>query len=344
MYHVVLAYMHIHVHLPAILLTIPCLTALNITPCFRSTVAPAIITIYANSSIIKRDTQTLTYTVPLGFIESALVCVAQGWPAPKVEWRREGQLLPSDSGIVSESITTFATVTAILRWTTKLLSSDGGNYECLVRKPDTLSPTPLQSISLRVAISNSSVGGMFCDFEGSLSVLFQLRVLGTNCKRWEEEGTNSIITEKFKEDLLTIIQTQCNCEVGERDLAIVGSLECSPKVARAAVFRGQIQTALSTQTRLTYCALFEWQRGSPLIRVNSELVAVDSSCPFKASSASSEECVVPEVQQSRSGLPIVGAIASGVIGAVLLILLLETLICCVYMYYYKHYSCVRNKH
>lgn len=78
-----------------------------------------------------------SFTVPVNYTGRTLVCTARGWPAPEVEWHKDGLPLPRDFGVVSEPSAMSATVSARLTWTREFMNSDAGSYECVVHKPNT---------------------------------------------------------------------------------------------------------------------------------------------------------------------------------------------------------------
>ena len=289
---------------------------------FIFTVDPSITSIYSLSSDIRRDSQTFTYTVPLNYVGSTLVCVASGWPVPEVEWWKDGLALPTSDGVVSETISMSATVAAELTWTRYFQSSDSGSYECVVRKPNTAVPLRSQTVQLTARNTTDTEEPMACSINKQL-VSFQIRVLGTNCQSVQT-------VDEFRNELLSIVTTECACQINENELQVLGSPQCSSKVEEAVVFRGQIETDSLSRTEQIFCSLFSWQQRSPLIRIDNQFRAVDSSCSLEASgSVTSEECVAP----SPSGFGTTG-IASIVVVAVVLIfyivLLIVSLACCYY--------------
>lgn len=279
-----------------------------------------------------QDSQTFSYIVPLSYEGITLVCAANGWPAPEVEWQKNGEPLLSSSGIVSESSTMAATVSARLRWSREFHSSDAGSYECVVRKPNTVVPVDSRSVQLKVGPSSITGAPLDCSIDQT-SVFFQIRIFGTDCKNWEGALSTQIAAD-FRDEILSVVQTECSCQVDENDLEVLGSPQCSSDVDGAAVFRGQIQTTSKRRTELAYCALFSWQQRSPLIRINGQFRAVDSTCSLQASgSLDSQECAAPGGQSSFGMLEIAYIIGAAALALVVLVLVL--LICVIVCYCYQ---------
>ena len=246
-----------------------------------------------------------------------------------MEWQRNGQTLTSDGGVVSEPNAMSATVLARLTWTREFLDSDAGSYQCVVRKPNTDIAVTSQTVQLKAGTSSTTEPPLSCSVQEQ-SVYFQIRVLGTDCENWDEAQKANTASE-FRDELLSVVRTECGCEVDGSDLQVSESPQCSSKVDRAAVFRGQVQTGSQANTQQIFCSLFVWQQRSPLIRIGDLLRAVDNSCSLEASSSpNSEECVAPEAPPQ----PLIGVMEIIIIavGGVILILVLVVLICCVLCY------------
>ena len=77
------------------------------------------------------------------------MCTATGWPAPEVEWQKDGQPLQASRGVISESCAMLATVSARLTWIRGFVSSDAGRYACVVSKPNTVVPVTSQTVQLQ---------------------------------------------------------------------------------------------------------------------------------------------------------------------------------------------------
>ena len=276
------------------------------------------------------------YTVPLSYVGTTLVCVANGWPAPEVEWLKDGQPLSTGGRVTSQSAQLVTTVSATLTWTREFQNSDTGSYECVVRQTNTTAPLESQRVRLKAVQSSSTTSSSptsSCNDRQSTLIYFQIRVFMTDCDTWEEESRSHIASE-FRRYLSSVVGFECDCEFEENYLKVNTSPQCSSKVSGAVVFRGQIETVSLVRTKLLFCALLKWQLSSPLVRIDGSLRAVDGSCALEAGSVDGEECVgVTEHEQSGgSRLPTIGAIVSGIIGASLLIFIAEAIAigCCVY--------------
>ena len=262
------------------------------------------------------------------------MCEARGWPTPEVEWQRNGQTLSSDGGVVSESSTMSATVTVLARltWTREFLDSDAGGYQCVVCEPSTNVSITFQTVLLKGGNSNPPITS--CSAQ-ELSVYFQIRVFATDCESWKGALAADIASE-FHNELLNTVKTECgSCELDDGDLQVLGSPQCSSKVNRAAVFRGQIQTGSQANTQPIFCALFKWQQRSPLIQINDQFHAVDDSCFLRASSFNNEECISPDEPQASIDVNEIAAIVAGIL---LILLLLVTVVSCVCWCYRTYYD------
>ena len=259
------------------------------------------------------------------------MCTARGWPAPVVEWHKNNVPLPSNDGVVSESTTMSATVSATLMWMRGFQESDASSYQCVVYRPNTDIPVTSEIVQLNARLQNTTVqptpDPLQCSVQET-SIHFQIRVFVTNCESWGEQQSAEI-ADDFRDELLSIVRTECSCIVEESSLQVSGSIQCSSKVDRAAVFRGQIQTNSQQETKQIFCSLFSWQQKSPLIRINDRLWTVDSNCSLEASGSSDgEECVAPTDPTPLLGFTEIVAIAAGGGGFILLLMIICCIGCC----------------
>lgn len=274
-----------------------------------------------------------SYTVPLNYVGTTLVCAARGWPTPDVEWLKDGLPVPINDNVTSERVLVSATVSAKLKWGRYFNSSDAGSYECIVRKPNTVVAIASQTVHLKARNSTLTGPAVPCSVQDQ-PINFQIRVLGTGCVSWDSEQSTQIATE-FRDELLSIIQTQCNCQIGENELQILGSPRCSSKMNSAAVFRGKIESSSQTKSELLFCALSSWQQTSPIIRINSQFRAIDTSCPLESSgSLDGEECAPLATVGFTEKETIIGiTVATFVVVVTLVVIML--LICCLLRYCHK---------
>ena len=289
-------------------------------------VEPTINSIYPFNSVIEQDPDTRSFTVPLNYVGRTLVCAAKGWPAPEVEWYRNGSPLDGSSGVVSEPSAMAATVSAKLMWTREFTSDDEGRYECVIRKPNTEVALTSQTVQLNAGPPAALLPPLACSIQQQ-SIEFQIRVLGTSCASWE-----GVRSEDVANELLSIVRTECNCAVGDSDLQVWSSAQCSSKIGGAAVFRGHIQTDSQLKTEQIYCSLFQWQQKTSLIGINNQLRAVDPTCSLRVNtSPNSEECSTPVDSASVFGtveIAIIVGVAAGVILISVIVVVIILAVCC----------------
>jgi hypothetical protein len=151
------------------------------------------------------------------------------------------------------------------------------------------------------------------------------------------ESQKERIATKVHQDLLLAVEYECNCAVDDRELKLVGVPQCSVQIEDAAVFRGIIQTNSLEKTRLIFCALSFWLEESAQLQIDDKFQAIDSSCPMEVSEALSEECVPPVeivITSGNNNIKEILAIAGGMGGFVMIVILLITLVCCIGCYRY----------
>ena len=297
------------------------------TRLFAHAVQPTITGISPSTISIQQDSQQMfTYSVPLDYVGRALTCTATGWPAPVVEWHKDNVPVPSNNGIMSESITASATVSARLMWMRGFAESDASSYQCVVYKQNTDIPIVSQNVQLIVRPTTVPPTSQSCGVQQA-AIQFQIRAFATNCEGWGEAQKEEIASE-FRTELLSIVRTECNCTFEDSSLQKSGPAQCSSKVEGAALFHGRIETGSLGETERIFCSLLSWQQKSPLIRIDGQLRAVDWNCSLEASSSSnSEECVAPTDSAPILGSIEIAAIA-GVGGAILVLLLAICLVIC----------------
>ena len=249
-----------------------------------------------------------------------------------VEWHKNNAPVPSNNGIVSESIVTSAMVSARLTWTRGFAETDADSYQCVVYKQNTDIPVASQTVQLN-ARTTISPASQPCSVQQT-SIYFQIRAFATNCESWGEAQRAEIASE-FRNELLNVVRAECNCTFEESSLQELESAQCSSKVSGAAVFRGRIESSSQRETELIFCSLLSWQQKSPLIRIDGQLRAVDNNCSLEASgSPNSEECASPTDSTPILGLIEIVAIAGGAV-CFLLLLMIISLICCLACCWYR---------
>ena len=288
-------------------------------------VPPTITSIFPRSPVNTSTTTSSTYIVPLGYSGTVITCAAYGWPTPSIEWQRNGASLPGLSDSDSESNSAF--VSARLRWTNEFQEADAGTYTCVVHANDTnLVQTKVITLEAGVGVPPTIVPEV-CSI-GSRDVLFEIRVLDSDCRTWGD-GLRQHIAGNFLNDIMNAVTAECrDCIVSAENVVLLSGPVCSDQVMRAAVFRGMITTESRGQTEDIFCALKSWQENSPLVLVNGDLLLVDQGCSVELESLDNRECsgTTPPLI-SMELLPIViGAAAGGV--ALLLVVVLVICACC----------------
>ena len=291
------------------------------------------LSIYPFSTEIRQETIHV-YTVPPNYVGSTLLCNVNGWPAPQVEWHKDGLPLSDDNGTVSEFIATSTSrVSARLTWTREFSSFDTGSYECVVHKLNTTLPVASQSVELRAGTVTSITVLSTCSV-GELSMYFQIRVFGTDCQNWKE-SQKQLISAEIREQLLSVTRTECHCEVGDSELQMRGVPQCSAEVDEATVFRGLIETGSLKQTKQIFCALSSWLQRFPLLQVDGKFQAVDTSCSMEAVPTANRECAPPGgviTPKHDIDLKMTLMIAGTLTLVIVLVLLLVIVLCCIGCY------------
>ena len=288
------------------------------------------------------------YTVPPNYLGTVMVCTAMGWPTSDVKWHRDGFPLSNHSGIISEEVVTTTNLTdsvvlARLTWTREFKALDTGNYECVVRQRSTGLRGISQSVELKTeTMTETTVTDRPWNLCGirERSVYFQIRIVGVDCQDWKVPR-KELTKAQVHQELLGIVRKECSCVVDDAELQVVGLMQCygSARTNNAAtVFRGLIQTNSLLKTKLIFCALSWWQQRSPRLLIDGRLRAVDSSCPMEASSTLSEQCVALEPMPTNDNtIKLIVAIAGGLGGFIMVVILLMTIIfCCIGCYCRSH--------
>ena len=286
------------------------------------------------------------YTVPPNHVGSILVCAANGWPIPDVEWQKDGFALPTDSGVISESTVATSnsdasasvTVLARLTWTREFRSLDAGNYKCIMRQRNTSLRAASQSVELKVETVTmytvTDYPWYSCGVSGRL-VHFQIRIVGIDCQNWMMSQKEHISAQVHRE-LLSAVKSECTCVVGDNELQLIGVPQCSVQMDNAAVFYGRIETNSLAKTKLIFCALSWWQQTSPQLPIDGRFQAVDSSCSMEASPTQNEECAPLGPMAPKMNIKEILAIAGGTGSFITVVILLITITCCIGCYCQSH--------
>ncbi len=164
-----------------------------------------------------------------------------------------------------------------------------------------------------------------CSVTNSL-VNFQIRILETDCISWGDSLKQSI-ANAFEDEIMRIIQLECNCTVTSDFVQTIEPPTCSTMINNGVVFRGKIETNSVDQTENVFCALSNWQQSSPSVNINGQLFTVDSNCFIRVDSFSSPECSEC-LACEPSGLDPETLIII-IIGAVFGVVMVFLIICCV---------------
>ena len=272
------------------------------------------------------------YTVPLGYAGTIVICAAYGWPTPTIEWFRGSQSLPSseEGGRVFFDVAQregSAYVSARLRSGEDFEETDAGTYLCVVRANDT-GITTSKDVMLEytsAAPATQATPTSSCSVD-SRNVLFELRMLDTNCDFWSED-LKQLIARDFMEEIVNAVGAECpECEVELADLSLLSGPTCSDQVTRAAIFRGAVSTDDRGHTEEIFCALSRWQGTRPLVLINNNFRVVDGNCSLELDSLESRECRGGGGALGAIGLPVVVGAAAG--GAVVLVGVVVSVLCC----------------
>lgn len=278
-------------------------------------------------------------------------------PDINVEWQKNGFILPKESGIISEYRTIATSISesdgndvvfellAELMWTREFRNSDEGVYECVVHQRNTSLKVASQRIELEAVpvsmhtVTNRPWSACRSSIVDERVMYFQIRMFGVECQTWMKSRNLEHIATQVHHQLILTVKDECNCGVDDKELELVGMPLCSTWMGDAAMFHGVIQTNSPEKTGLLFCALSFWLERSAQLQIDGTFQTIDSSCPLKALETFSEECVPPVAIEAVT--PIMGnsnvkeivAVAGGIGGFTLVVILLITVVCCIGCYY-----------
>ena len=264
-----------------------------------------------------------TFAVPASYTGVVLRCSGFAWPPPTVQWLKNDRPLPS--GISSEQTSPGpGIVSALLKWTRAFVASDIGQYKCLVRWDNTTVQSTVEIIQGSIATEPPPS----CSID-TTSIFFQVRVLEAGCDQWDT-ALKEHVRNQFQQELLRIVETECNCTVQPDSIQINNPPQCSENAPGGVVFRGTIRTQTVAATEKIFCAIFGWQEGGSLINLNENLYRVDSQCMLRVDSFTSQECAVTPTSENidTKTIIIIAVPAGGGVLAVLVVLV--TVLCCIY--------------
>ena len=271
-----------------------------------------------------RSSSPPAFAIPTSYVGVALTCTAFAWPTPSVQWLKNGSSLPN--GVTTEMVvqSNAGIISANLKWTRVFSSSDVGQYTCLVNSNN----DTMHSVVEIQSSSTPTVAPSLCSIE-STSAFFQVRVLNTGCDQWAAL-LREHIGNQFQEELITIVETNCNCTLPPDSVQINIPPQCSENSPGGVVFRGAVRTSAVSTTEEIFCTILTWQQRGPLINLNANLHQVDSECNLQVDSFTSQECAVtptsagPDLQT----IIIIAAPVGGVLVAGLLMVVI--VLCCIY--------------
>lgn len=279
------------------------------------------------------------FTVPLNYFGTVLVCSAHGCPMEKIEWWRDGVPLSHEGGVISEPSGAWPSkdsISATLTWTRGFTLKDEGIYECVITHEHNNPNLPISSQNVEIKAGTS----IYMDTEPktlcSLHALnvhlvhFQIRVLDTNCLRWNKSQKEHIRVE-FQKKLIDVVSRGCSC-VTTDELLMERVPHCSILVKGASLFHGLIQTNSIGKTERIFCALHSWQQRSPLLVMDGKFQTVDNSCYVWHDDTNDEECAPlqmtnPERRNAGEIFKIVGVTTGFTMVAILFIAIIVCMGC-----------------
>lgn len=223
-----------------------------------------------------------TLNIPLGYNKVVLTCLTIGFPI--VEWLKITE--NGQERILSSIRNNTLFVSAKLIFWNGLESNDAGSYVCSAKSDRYSSKTT--AFTLMVS-ETPPLDLPPCLGNDTIPVYFQIRVLDTSCRMWQEYQKESIRIQfsRLINSLLPILCEECTFD----NLVITEGPTCSSKIASAALFRGNIITNATIElTKEVFCALSSWQQLGSTIAVNNSLHQVDRTCDLRIASLEEPEC------------------------------------------------------
>ena len=273
---------------------------------------------------------TPTFAIPASYTGVALTCSGFAWPPPTVQWLKNDRPLPS--GISSEQTSPGpGIVSALLKWTRGFVASDMGQYKCLVRWDNTTVQSTVEIVKGSIVTEPPPS----CNVD-TTSIFFQVRVLEAGCDQWDA-ALKEHVGNQFQQELLRIVETECNCTVQLDSIQINNPPQCSENAPGGVVFRGTIRAQTVAATEEIFCAIFSWQRGGSLINLNENLYHVDSQCMLRVDSFTSQECAVTPTSPSIDTKTTIIIAVSGAGGLLAVFVVLAIVLCCI------HHCCIKKR-
>lgn len=240
--------------------------------------------------------KSFTVNVPVDYRGVVLTCFVVGITTPTVGWYK----ITNDVREIKNSNNSNTTNLGLKFASAELIfqdgfrSSDAGSYVCLSQQPDRNS-SQNSAFKLEPGASQGSAVVKLCSINNStITAFFQIRVLNTDCKRWDTR-LNQLVVLRLYESLLSVLSLKCQgCFVTAENVILAENPVCSEQVAGAAVFRGTISNlGVQTATRDIFCTLYDWQQTAPTVLINDSLHFVDQECELMRISPNAPECPGP---------------------------------------------------
>lgn len=279
---------------------------------------PVITSIYPNSPLISYENNE--YGVPVGLSGEVVACAAFGWPAPYVEWLREGQALEGrmQSEFINENNSAYVSARLILEDGFHQL--DAGSFMCIVRDFNN-SQIILHSHSISINTSSVPVWPVIsqtlsCSVN-SFTACFKLQVLDTDCLKWDDSFKQVLISNLSTGILQSVISSECHHCVVTSNSIEVHQLTCSEQKKRAVLIAGVVTSQQVVETSNMLCALERWKQHRPSIFLNGISYLLDQNCDLKAGMNITSKCFY-----LRSSTISVMSNKNSILASVLLLMLL----------------------
>lgn len=215
-------------------------------------------------------------------------CNVIGWPPPDVAWisNEASDRMYSHTTLAENSAFNIAT----LQFPDGFQEEDSGLYTCVVEEDGEITDSKFVRLVQNNTEGNivSTIPLVTCEYVLD-PVIFQIRVLTTQCSTWEDDLAQQIASS-FVSAVKSAIYSLCqDCAIPDDTLAVYGPL-CSNSVEGAAFFKGTITTTNDNQSSSILCALNRWIQSRPTILLNQETHLIDEDCPIILASLLSREC------------------------------------------------------
>jgi hypothetical protein len=239
-----------------------------------------------------------TLTIPVGYREVALTCIAlgDGSPTPTLQWYKV-TAFGLEQAHTRSWVTDYSLVSQLL-FENGFQPRDMGEYVCSVQNQ---TARTLQLATLRIEVGEKITHIPPCPMYGDT---FEIRVLDTRCDRWNELEKH-LANLQFVRSLASILAHHCeSCpatDVSTDNIMLSEELRCN---TGAASFRGTLVNLLSPHD--AFCAINNWRLLGSAIVIDNELHFIDRYCDLEIDSLYAPGCA----ENLRFNILIYGA-ASG---------------------------------